>query len=136
MYQGGRPAVVLNEFSRMLSKTDRELVKCGGRQPASGRDGMGCDVDAQEVIGFIERAKQTTPVQVYVWERDGAEVDYCSAKVFGLGDKIVFGDWSELGPCSRSTPTLPRTCRPRSSWPDASARGGAVRCAGCYRVRS
>ena len=30
--------------------------------------------------------------------KENAPVDYGSAKVFGAGDKIVFGDWRELGP--------------------------------------
>lgn len=55
-------------------------------------------MDAQEVIDFIANAKKTTPVKVYVKERAGAELDYGAAHVFGAGDKIVFGDWAELGP--------------------------------------
>jgi 2,3,4,5-tetrahydropyridine-2-carboxylate N-succinyltransferase/tetrahydrodipicolinate N-acetyltransferase len=55
-------------------------------------------MDAQEVIDFIANAKKTTPVKVYIRERPNACVDYGSAQVFGTGDKIVFGDWSELGP--------------------------------------
>ncbi len=55
-------------------------------------------MDAQEVIDFIANAKKTTPVKVYVKERPGSAVDYGSAQVFGLGDKIVFGDWAVLQP--------------------------------------
>lgn len=55
-------------------------------------------MDAQEVIDYIANAKKTTPVKVYVKERPGASVDFGSAHVFGAGDKIVFGDWTELGP--------------------------------------
>lgn len=55
-------------------------------------------MDAQEVIDFIAHAKKTTPVKVYVKEREGASIDYAPARVFGVGDKVVFGDWSELGP--------------------------------------
>jgi len=55
-------------------------------------------MDAQEVIDFIANAKKTTPVKVYVKEREGAKIDYGDAHVFGAGDKIVFGDWSDLGP--------------------------------------
>lgn len=53
-------------------------------------------MDAQEIIDFIANAKKTTPVKVYVKER--AAIDYGSAKVFGATDKVVFGDWAELGP--------------------------------------
>ncbi|MBR3318862.1 MAG: 2,3,4,5-tetrahydropyridine-2,6-dicarboxylate N-acetyltransferase [Atopobiaceae bacterium] len=55
-------------------------------------------MDAQEVIDYIANAKKTTPVKVYVRERSGSSVDYGSARVFGAGDKIVFGDWEELRP--------------------------------------
>ena len=53
-------------------------------------------MNAQEIIEYIGSAEKKTPVKLYVKER-GA-VDYGTAKVFGAGDKIVFGDWRELGP--------------------------------------
>ena len=53
-------------------------------------------MDAQEIIQLIRDAEKKTPVRMYVKERE--PVDYGSAKVFGAGDKIVFGDWTELGP--------------------------------------
>ena len=53
-------------------------------------------MNAQEIIDYIANSKKRTPVKVYVREREGASVDYGDAKVFGAGDKIVFGDWAEL----------------------------------------
>jgi len=53
-------------------------------------------MNAQEIIQFIASAEKKTPVKLYV--KENAPVDYGSAKVFGAGDKIVFGDWSELAP--------------------------------------
>ena len=53
-------------------------------------------MNAQEIIEYIGSAEKKTPVRLFVKER-GA-VDYGAAKVFGAGDKIVFGDWRELGP--------------------------------------
>ena len=53
-------------------------------------------MDAQEIINYIATSEKKTPVKVYVRERAGASVDYGSAKVFGAGDKIVFGNWAEL----------------------------------------
>lgn len=53
-------------------------------------------MNAQEIIRYISESKKKTPVKLYVKEK--APVDYGSAQVFGAGDKIVFGDWSELGP--------------------------------------
>ena len=51
---------------------------------------------AQEIIQFIADAKKKTPVKLYV--KETAPIDYGAAQVFGAGDKIVFGDWSELQP--------------------------------------
>ena len=51
---------------------------------------------AQEIIQFIASAEKKTPVKLYV--KETAPIDYGSAKVFGAGDKIVFGDWAELQP--------------------------------------
>lgn len=51
---------------------------------------------AQEIIDYIATAPKKTPVKVYVKEK--TPVNYGSATVFGTGDKVVFGDWKELGP--------------------------------------
>ncbi len=51
-------------------------------------------MNAQEIISYIGNARKKTPVRVYVKER--GEVDYGAATVFGVGDRIVFGDWEEL----------------------------------------
>jgi 2,3,4,5-tetrahydropyridine-2-carboxylate N-succinyltransferase/tetrahydrodipicolinate N-acetyltransferase len=53
-------------------------------------------MNAQEIIQYIAQAEKKTPVKLYVKER--APIDYGSAQVFGAGDKIVFGDWSDLAP--------------------------------------
>ena len=53
-------------------------------------------MNAQEIIQFIASAEKKTPVKLYVKETE--PVDFGSARVFGAGDKIVFGDWSELQP--------------------------------------
>ena len=53
-------------------------------------------MNAQEIIQYIAQAEKKTPVKLYI--KETAPVDYGSAKVFGAGDKIVFGDWRELGP--------------------------------------
>ncbi len=53
-------------------------------------------MNAQEIIAYIAGAEKKTPVKLYVKERQ--PVDYGSAKVFGVGDKIVIGDWKELAP--------------------------------------
>lgn len=51
-------------------------------------------MNAQEIIQMISTAEKKTPVRMFVKEKE--PVDYGSAKVFGAGDKIVFGDWNEL----------------------------------------
>jgi 2,3,4,5-tetrahydropyridine-2-carboxylate N-succinyltransferase/tetrahydrodipicolinate N-acetyltransferase len=53
-------------------------------------------MNAQEIIQYIAQSEKKTPVKLYVKER--APIDYGSAKVFGVTDKIVFGDWGELAP--------------------------------------
>lgn len=53
-------------------------------------------MNAQEIIRYISEAKKKTPVKLYI--KENAAIDYGAAQVFGAGDKIVFGDWSELGP--------------------------------------
>ena len=53
-------------------------------------------MDAQEIIRYIAESKKKTPVKVYV--KETAPIDYGEARVFGVGDKVVFGDWEELRP--------------------------------------
>lgn len=53
-------------------------------------------MNAEEIIRYISTSEKKTPVKVFVKEK--APVDYGDAKVFGVGDKIVFGDWKTLGP--------------------------------------
>ncbi len=54
-------------------------------------------MNAQELINYIATAEKKTPVKLYV--KENAPIDYGEgAKVFGAGDKIVFGDWKALGP--------------------------------------
>ena len=53
-------------------------------------------MNAEELIRFIATAEKKTPVKLYVKER--TPIDYGSAKVFGAGDRVVFGDWAELAP--------------------------------------
>ena len=51
-------------------------------------------MNAQELIQYISTAPKKTPVKLYVKEK--APIDYGEAKVFGAGDKVVFGDWGQL----------------------------------------
>ena len=51
-------------------------------------------MDAYEIIRYIADAEKKTPVKIYIKEKK--PLDYGSAKVFGAGDKIVFGEWNEL----------------------------------------
>ena len=53
-------------------------------------------MNAQELINYIATAEKKTPVKLYV--KENAPIDYGEAKVFGAGDKIVFGDWKALKP--------------------------------------
>ena len=52
-------------------------------------------MNAQEIIQYIASAEKKTPVKLYVKEKE--PIDFGEkAKVFGAGDKIVFGDWKDL----------------------------------------
>ncbi|MBQ6594754.1 MAG: 2,3,4,5-tetrahydropyridine-2,6-dicarboxylate N-acetyltransferase [Clostridia bacterium] len=53
-------------------------------------------MNAGEIIRYIAEAEKTTPVRIFVREKE--PIDYGDAKVFGAGDKIVFGDWNRLKP--------------------------------------
>ena len=53
-------------------------------------------MNAQEIINYIATSEKKTPVTLYVKEKE--PIDFGSAKVFGAGDKIVFGDWNSLKP--------------------------------------
>ena len=55
-------------------------------------------MDAQEIISFIANAKKVTPVKVFLKEREPIDFSGTDARVFGVGDRIIFGDWSELQP--------------------------------------
>ena len=56
-------------------------------------------MEAHELIQYIAASEKKTPVKLLV--REKAPIDYGSSKVFGAGDKVVFGDWKELGPILR-----------------------------------
>ena len=51
-------------------------------------------MDAYEIIEYISKSEKKTPVKLYIKEKES--IDYGNSKVFGAGDKIVFGDGNEL----------------------------------------
>lgn len=51
-------------------------------------------MDSYEIIEYISKSEKKTPVKLYVKEK--SPIDYGNAKVFGTGDKVVFGQWNEL----------------------------------------
>lgn len=53
-------------------------------------------MNAYEIIRYIAESKKSTPVKLYIKEKE--PLNYGDAKVFGTGDKIVFGEWNELQP--------------------------------------
>ncbi len=56
-------------------------------------------MDAEQLIHLIATAPKKTPVKITIREKE--PIQYGSAQVFGAGDKVVFGDWQELGPILR-----------------------------------
>ena len=61
-------------------------------------------MDAYEIIRYIAESKKKTPVKLYVKEK--SPLNYGDAKVFGCGDKIVFGEWNDLKPLLESQQDL------------------------------
>jgi len=57
-------------------------------------------MDAYEIIRYIAESKKKTPVKLYVKEK--SPLNYGDAKVFGCGDKVVFGEWNDLKPLLES----------------------------------
>ena len=56
-------------------------------------------MNAQEIIQYIATAEKKTPVKITLREKNPAEpIDFGDAKVFGCGDRVIFGDWKHLGP--------------------------------------
>lgn len=53
-------------------------------------------MDANEIIQYISNSRKKTPVRVYVKEKRPLPFENC--KVFGCGDRIVFGEWSDIRP--------------------------------------
>ncbi|MDR3296332.1 MAG: 2,3,4,5-tetrahydropyridine-2,6-dicarboxylate N-acetyltransferase [Clostridiales Family XIII bacterium] len=51
-------------------------------------------MDAAEIIQFIKDSKKKTPVKLYLKEKNAIEFENC--QVFGVGDKVVFGDWADI----------------------------------------
>ena len=51
-------------------------------------------MDANEIIEAIRSAKKKTPVRAYV--RAAEPVAFPNCRVFGAGDRIVFGDWEDV----------------------------------------
>jgi 2,3,4,5-tetrahydropyridine-2-carboxylate N-succinyltransferase/tetrahydrodipicolinate N-acetyltransferase len=51
-------------------------------------------MEATEIIQFIKDAEKKTPVRVFLKEK--REIRFENCRVFGIGDKIVFGDWSDV----------------------------------------
>jgi 2,3,4,5-tetrahydropyridine-2-carboxylate N-succinyltransferase/tetrahydrodipicolinate N-acetyltransferase len=52
------------------------------------------NMEATEIIQFIRDADKKTPVRVFLKERK--EIRFENCRVFGAGDKIVFGDWGDV----------------------------------------
>lgn len=55
-------------------------------------------MNAEEIISYIQNAVKSTPVKVYIKGKDVAELDFGpNSKVFGQGDSAtVFGEWKEI----------------------------------------
>ena len=55
-------------------------------------------MNAQEIIEYIRTSEKKTPVKVYVWEKTPVEFPGCKVFQSAPGQKLVFGDWKDIGP--------------------------------------
>src|SRR5690606_7320742 len=55
-------------------------------------------MNAEQIISYIQNAKKSTPVKVYIKGQGVADLDFGKeAKVFGEGNNaVVFGEWVEI----------------------------------------
>ena len=51
-------------------------------------------MNAEEIIRFIHDAKKTKPVKAYV--KAAPDVEFPGCRVFGAGDRVVFGEWGDV----------------------------------------
>lgn len=51
-------------------------------------------MESEALISYIQQAKKSTPSKVYLKSR--VPLHFPNAKVFGLQDQIIFGDWEEI----------------------------------------
>ncbi|HZK01829.1 MAG TPA: 2,3,4,5-tetrahydropyridine-2,6-dicarboxylate N-acetyltransferase [Anaerovoracaceae bacterium] len=51
-------------------------------------------MEPSELINFISSSKKKTPVKIYLKER--RPIPLGDHRVFGIDDKIIFGDWEDL----------------------------------------
>ncbi len=58
-------------------------------------------MEASKIIKLIQESKKKTPVKVYLREKNkGKEnpISFHGCQVFGVEDRIIFGDWEEILP--------------------------------------
>lgn len=53
-------------------------------------------MNANEIIQYISNSEKKTPVKVYIKEK--RPLPFVNCKIFGSGDRIIFGEWSDIGP--------------------------------------
>lgn len=53
-------------------------------------------MDTKDIIQILKNAKKTTPVKVYLKERQPIEFKNCRS--FGCGDRIIIGEWADIEP--------------------------------------
>lgn len=57
-------------------------------------------MEARDIIKFIQESKKRTPVKVYLKEKssecESCKIDFSNCKSFGVGDRIIFGDWQDI----------------------------------------
>lgn len=75
-------------------RAESEKLSKGNEKQGSLKRGE--EMDANEIIQYISKSEKKTPVKVYIKEKKLLPFKHC--KTFGCGDRIVFGEWSDIKP--------------------------------------
>ena len=53
-------------------------------------------MESKDIIAYLKNAKKKTPVCIYIKTKQ--PVDFPNTEIYGIQDKIIFGDWVDIHP--------------------------------------
>lgn len=53
-------------------------------------------MESKDIIAYLKNAKKKTPVCIYIKTKQ--PVDFPNTEIYGIQDKIIFGDWEDIHP--------------------------------------